>query len=60
MFRVTDSRDMPVGVFDSLEEAQNIAPEVERWKDEASGLWTGWLPGSSKWDGPAFRILEVN
>jgi len=47
MYRVADSRSMPVGVFDSLDEAKAIVPEVTRWEQVGESQWNGWRP-----DGP--------
>lgn len=62
MFRVTDDNHRVVGVFDSLDEARAIVPEVSRWRaveDGAEGDLDGWRPDGSFWDGPHFSIRQV-
>jgi hypothetical protein len=56
MYRLADHRGMPLGVFDSLEEAQSLVPEVDRWDEVATGLWNGWRPDGSFFDRPHFTI----
>lgn len=56
LYRVTDSRSMPVGVFDTLDDAKAIVPEVTRWEQTTDDRWDGWRPDGPYGGRPDFTI----
>lgn len=56
LYRIDDSRSMPVGVFDTLDDAKAIVPEVTCWEQATDTRWDGWRPDGPYGGRPDFTI----
>jgi hypothetical protein len=64
-YRLADNRDLPLGVFDTPEEAMQLVPEVNGdWrpvKNGRPGDYDGWKPNGSYFQKrPDFTIRAVD
>ncbi len=62
MYLLKDGDGLPMGVFDTPEEAKALVPEVDLWKPaDKPGDWDGWRADYSYYDDkPHFTVRVVS